>query len=189
VKLLIDSNISLQINILQPCAILYKAQTTCTSTRIDNLYHVICLKKEFQMIGNGKHLLFHLKVLNLMCNIIFHRQDGKLNPWSWFHPSRQQPQVVVNNLLKKFIANHNDQNKKPSSHCEIVFNIHVHDCSQLFHKTIMRYKNDKKNKKKKPHETQQSCHDHWKFIKNNMVKKNVKKYNSKIFTNKQRINM
>jgi len=82
------TNIPLQINILQPCAILYEAQTTCTSTRINNLYHVICLKKGFQMIGNGKHLLFHLKVLNLMCNIIFHKQDGKLNPWSWFHPSR-----------------------------------------------------------------------------------------------------
>jgi hypothetical protein len=68
--------------------------------RIDNLYHVIYLKKGSQMIGNRKHLFFHLKVLNLVCNIIFHKQDGKLNPQSWFHPSRQQPQVVVNNLLK-----------------------------------------------------------------------------------------
>ncbi len=86
------TNISLQINILQPYAILYKAQATCTFTMINNLYHVICLKKGFQMIGNGKHLLFHLKVLNILCSIIFHKQDGKLNPWSWFHPSRQQPQ-------------------------------------------------------------------------------------------------
>jgi hypothetical protein len=147
----LTTKISLQINILQPCAILYKAQATCTSTRINKLYHVICLKKRFQMIGNEKHLLFHLKVLNLMCNIIFHTQDGKLNPWSCFHASRQQPQVVVSNLLKHCIANRNDQNKKLSSHYEIVFNIHVHDCSQLFHKTITRYKNDKKKKKPMKH--------------------------------------
>jgi len=47
----------------------------------------------------------------------------------------------------------------------------------------------KMTKKEKDHETQHSCHDHYKIIKNNMVKKNAEKCNSKIFTNKQNFNM
>lgn len=75
-------NNSLQTNRLQTCAILYKAQATCTCTRINSFILCVMLTNQKPwMIDNDKNnLFFHSKVSKVACIIIFcNKENGELS--------------------------------------------------------------------------------------------------------------
>ncbi len=82
-------NNSSQTNRLQTCAILYKAQATCTCTSIYSFISCVMLTNQRPwMIDNDKNNLFlHSKVSKLACIIIFcNEENGEPSHWLNLHP-------------------------------------------------------------------------------------------------------